>query len=155
MRPPWWWRVGKQCQVGSRSRRSRWRGGVRTDAVALVHSCGKTVTEVARELVVSAERLRGLVRQDAIGRGQGSPGELTTAERVSALRRERDESIRTAGVRSACRGRQPRRRRDRVTDPLFVGAQAHPQAQLPGAQLGDGLQSRGSGVRVAGARRAG
>ena len=54
---------------------------IRTDAVALVRSSGKTVTEVAREIGVSAEGLRNWVKQDTIDRGQGAPGALTSAER--------------------------------------------------------------------------
>ncbi|MGW4608337.1 transposase [Streptomyces sp. NPDC004532] len=45
-------------------------GRVKRDAVALVCSSGKTVTEVAREIGVSAERLRNWVKEDAIDRGQ-------------------------------------------------------------------------------------
>ncbi|MFE3906619.1 transposase, partial [Streptomyces sp. NPDC059153] len=38
--------------------------------VALVHSFGKTVTEVARDIGVSAEGLRNWVKQDTIDRGR-------------------------------------------------------------------------------------
>ncbi|MFB8315133.1 transposase, partial [Streptomyces sp. NPDC055961] len=41
------------------------------DAVALVRSSGKTVTEVAQEIGVSAEGLRNWVKQDTIDRGHG------------------------------------------------------------------------------------
>ncbi|MEU6325325.1 transposase [Streptomyces sp. NPDC047009] len=51
------------------------------DAVALVRSFGKTVTEVARQIGVSPEGLRNRVTQDANDPGQGAPGELTRAER--------------------------------------------------------------------------
>lgn len=51
------------------------------DAVALVRSSGRTVTEVARELGVSPESLRGWVRRAQVDRGEGAPGELTSAER--------------------------------------------------------------------------
>lgn len=46
------------------------------DAVALVHSSGKTVTEVAREIGVSAEGLRNWVNQDKTNRGQGPHGSI-------------------------------------------------------------------------------
>lgn len=53
-----------------------------------MHSSGKTVTEVARELRVSAEGLRNWVKQDTVDRGQGASGELTTAEREELRRCE-------------------------------------------------------------------
>ncbi|MFE7856330.1 transposase [Streptomyces sp. NPDC057403] len=67
--------------MGSKSNRSRrYTEEFKRDAVALVRSSGKTVTEVARQIGVSAEGLRNWVKQDTIDRGQGAPGELTTAE---------------------------------------------------------------------------
>ncbi|MFE7430056.1 transposase, partial [Streptomyces sp. NPDC057545] len=48
------------------------------DAIALVDSTGRTVTEVARELGVSPESLRGWYKQAKADRGEGRPGELTT-----------------------------------------------------------------------------
>jgi transposase len=47
------------------------------DAVALVRSSGRNVTEIARELGVSPEGLRGWVKQAGIDRGEGAPGALT------------------------------------------------------------------------------
>ncbi|MFF3874897.1 transposase, partial [Streptomyces sp. NPDC001978] len=43
------------------------------DAIALVASSGRTVTEVARELGISSESLRGWVKK-ANGTGQASAG---------------------------------------------------------------------------------
>ncbi|GGM24699.1 hypothetical protein GCM10010129_81460 [Streptomyces fumigatiscleroticus] len=73
------------------------------DAVALVRSSGKTVTEVAREIGVSAEGLRNWVKQDTIDRGQGAPGELTSAEReeLGRLRRQNCPSPRSVESVSA------------------------------------------------------
>jgi len=72
------------------------------DAVALVRSSGKTVTEVARDLGVSPEGLRGWYRRDQAERGVptapgGEPG-LDAAEReeLRELRRRvkaQDETI--------------------------------------------------------------
>ncbi|ATZ22157.1 transposase [Streptomyces lavendulae] len=49
------------------------------DAIALVHSSGRTVTEVARELVISSESLRGWVKKDraaqATAAGSVRPGQ--------------------------------------------------------------------------------
>ncbi|MFA3842145.1 transposase [Streptomyces aureus] len=43
----------------------RYTAEFKRDAVALVHSSGKTVTEVAREIGVSPEGLRNWVNQDS------------------------------------------------------------------------------------------
>ncbi|MEW1873267.1 transposase [Streptomyces caelestis] len=57
--------------MGSKSNRSRrYTEEFKRDAVALVRSSGRTVTEAARELGVSAEGLRNWVRQDQADRGQ-------------------------------------------------------------------------------------
>ncbi|KWW97753.1 transposase [Carbonactinospora thermoautotrophica] len=60
------------------------------DAVELVRATGKPVRQVARELGINPETLRGWVRQDKIDRGEGLGGELTSAEReeLKRLRRE-------------------------------------------------------------------
>ncbi|MFE2094427.1 transposase [Streptomyces sp. NPDC059460] len=58
--------------MGSKSSRSRrYTEEFKRDAVALVHSSGKTVTEVARDIGVSAEGLRNWVKQDTIDRRRG------------------------------------------------------------------------------------
>ncbi len=85
--------------MGSKSNRSkRYSEEFKRGAVALVRSSDRTVTEVARDLGVSAEGLRNWVRQDQADRGQGAPGELTTAEReelrrLRKLAREQAETI--------------------------------------------------------------
>ncbi|UYQ62703.1 transposase [Streptomyces peucetius] len=51
--------------MGSKSNRSRrYTEEFQRDAVALVRASGKTVTEVARQIGVSAEGLRNRVKQD-------------------------------------------------------------------------------------------
>lgn len=83
----------KQCQVGNKNSRSRrYSEEFKRDAVALVHSSGRTVAEVARELGVSAEDLRNWVKQDTVDRGQGAPGELTSAEREELRRQNREQA---------------------------------------------------------------
>ncbi|WP_424862235.1 transposase [Streptomyces sp. MMS24-I29] len=62
------------------------------DAIALVDSSGKTVTAVARELGISSESLRGWYRKARADRGEGAPGELTSAEREE-LRRLRKHKV--------------------------------------------------------------
>ncbi|MFE9976468.1 IS3 family transposase [Streptomyces hirsutus] len=59
----------------------RYTAEFKRDAVALVHSSGKTVTEVAREIGVSAEGLRNWVRQDQADRGHGPAGALISDEK--------------------------------------------------------------------------
>ncbi|MFE3866059.1 transposase [Streptomyces goshikiensis] len=71
----------------------RYSAEYRRDAVALVRSSGRTVTEVARELGVSPESLRNWVHRDQADRGESAPGELTSAEReeLKRLRRQNRE----------------------------------------------------------------
>ncbi|MEU3095625.1 transposase [Streptomyces sp. NPDC006967] len=70
------------------------------DAVELALASDKTVTEVARDLGVSAEGLRGWVKQAKADRGQGRPGELTSAEHeeLKRLRRQNAEQAKTIEV---------------------------------------------------------
>jgi transposase len=91
----------KWCQGESKSNRSRrYTEEFKRDAVALVRSSGKAVTEVAREVGAGAEDLRNRVRQDTVDRGQGTSGELTSAEReeLRRLRRQNREQAETIEV---------------------------------------------------------
>ncbi|WP_371097486.1 transposase [Streptomyces sanglieri] len=57
--------------MGSKSNRSRrYTEEFKRDAVALVRSSGKTVTEVAREIGVSAEGLRNWGTRSTADRGR-------------------------------------------------------------------------------------
>jgi transposase len=62
----------------------------RADAVALVRTSGKSITEVTVDLGVSNESLRKWVQQAKVDAGKGPPGALTTEEReeLRRLRRE-------------------------------------------------------------------
>ncbi|MFD3941124.1 transposase [Streptomyces sp. NPDC058611] len=76
------------------------------DAVALVYSSGRTVTEVARDIGMSSEGLRNWVNQDKTDRGQGPAGALTTAEREELVRlrrkvREMEQTIEVLGKATA------------------------------------------------------
>ncbi|MFF7190405.1 transposase [Streptomyces sp. NPDC008222] len=67
----------------------RYTAEFKRDAIALVRSSPRrTVTEIARELGVSPEGLRGRVKQDSTDRGEGPAGALTSEEREE-LRRVR------------------------------------------------------------------
>ena len=67
----------------------RYTAEFKRDAVALALSSEKTVTEVARDLGVSPEGLRGWVKQAKVDRGEGPAGVLTTAEREELVRLRR------------------------------------------------------------------
>lgn len=76
------------------------------DAVALVHSSDETVTEVAREIGVSAKGLRNWVNQSKTDCGQGPAGKLTTAEGEELVRlrrkvREMEQTIEMLGKATA------------------------------------------------------
>ncbi|WP_426567273.1 transposase [Streptomyces canus] len=84
----------------------RYTAEFKKDAVELVRSSGRTVTEVAQELGVSAEGLRGWVKQAAIDRGEGPSGALTTAEREELVRlrrkvHEQEQTIEVLGKATA------------------------------------------------------
>ncbi|WP_326755212.1 transposase [Streptomyces hirsutus] len=78
----------------------RYTAEFKRDAVALVYSSGKTVTEVAREIGVSPEGLRNWVNQDKVDRGQGSADVLTSDEKeeLRRLRRENREQQQTIEI---------------------------------------------------------
>lgn len=84
----------------------RYTAEFKRDAVALVYSSSKTVTEVARDIGVSPEGLRNWVNQDKADRGQGPAGALTTAEREELVRlrrkvREMEQTIEELGKATA------------------------------------------------------
>ncbi|MFE5549965.1 transposase [Streptomyces sp. NPDC056534] len=70
------------------------------DAIVLVRSSGRTVTEVARELGVRPESLRNWVRREQADRGEGTAGELTSDERgeLKRLRRQNREQRQTIEI---------------------------------------------------------
>ncbi|MEU9640331.1 transposase [Streptomyces tendae] len=85
--------------MGSKYTR-RYTAEFKRDAIALVDSTGKTVTAVARELGMSSESLCGWYRQAKADRGEGAPGEITTAEReeLKRLRRQNADQAKTIEV---------------------------------------------------------
>jgi transposase len=75
--------------MAKRKRRSFTRE-FKAETVRLVLDNGKSISEVARDLDLTESALRLWVQQAKVDRGQGKPGELTTAEReeLHRLRRE-------------------------------------------------------------------
>lgn len=69
-------------------RPSKYTDEFRRDAVGLVQSSGRPINEVARDLGVSHETLRGWVRKAEAPARPASPGELSADER-DELRRLR------------------------------------------------------------------
>ncbi|MCY0932217.1 transposase [Streptomyces sp. H27-H1] len=73
------WRLGserfqrKLCQVGSKYTK-RYSDEYKRDAIELVRSSGRTVTDVARELGISSESLRGWVKKARAAEAAGSAG---------------------------------------------------------------------------------
>ena len=62
----------------------------RAEAIELARTSGKGVPQLAQDLGVSEQALRGWIKRADIDAGRGRPGELTTAEReeLRQLRRE-------------------------------------------------------------------
>ncbi|WP_405683772.1 transposase [Streptomyces sp. NBC_00057] len=90
-----------QIVSGKSNMGKRYTAEFKRDAIALVRSSPhRNVTEIARELGVSLEGLRGWVKQDRTDRGDGAPGALTTAEKeeLQRLRRENREQQQTIEI---------------------------------------------------------
>ncbi|MDH6123072.1 transposase [Kitasatospora sp. GAS204B] len=86
---------------GKSNMSKRYTAEFKRDAIALVRSSPhRNVTEIARELGVSPEGLRGWVKQAKVDCGEGAPGALTTAEKdeLQRLRRENREQQQTIEI---------------------------------------------------------
>ncbi|WP_454130999.1 transposase [Kitasatospora aureofaciens] len=97
----------------------RYTAEFKRDAVALVRSSPhRNVTEIARELGVSPEGLRGWVKQDRTDPGEGRPGDLTSPEReeLALIFVGRTSSSRRRS--RSCARRPPISRPRRIGDPL-------------------------------------
>ena len=81
-----------QSVSGKSNMSKRYTAEFKRDAIALVRSSPhRNVTEIARELGVSPEGLRGWVRQAKVDRGEGPAGALTSAEREELVRLRRKD----------------------------------------------------------------
>ena len=65
----------------------------RARAVELVRTSGKSIPEIARELGISGEGLRGWVRQAEADAGRGRPGDLSTDEKAELQRLRRENKV--------------------------------------------------------------
>ncbi|MEU6974368.1 transposase [Kitasatospora aureofaciens] len=86
---------------GKSNMSKRYTAEFKRDAIALVRSSpDRNITEIARELGVSPEGLRGWVKQDRTDRGEGPTGALTSAEKdeLTRLRRQNREQQQTIEI---------------------------------------------------------
>ena len=75
--------------MGKRKRR-RFTAQQKAQAVEIVRSSGKSITEVARDLDLTPSALGAWVKQAEIDAGNGPAGALTTAERDELAKLRRD-----------------------------------------------------------------
>jgi transposase len=97
------WRLGpegfqrKQSQVGSNYSK-RYSDEYKRDAIELVRSSGRTVTEVARELGISSESLRGWVKKARAATPAAERGEDGRDEELKRLRKLTAEQAKTIEI---------------------------------------------------------
>ncbi|CAA9583310.1 MAG: Mobile element protein [uncultured Thermomicrobiales bacterium] len=65
----------------------------RAEAVALARTSGKGIPQLARDLGVSAQALRGWMKRAEVDAGRGQDGELTTVEREELRRLRRENQV--------------------------------------------------------------
>ncbi len=65
----------------------------RAEAVELARTSGKGVPELARDLGISEQALRGWMKRAEIDAGRGQAGELTSAEREELRRLRRENQV--------------------------------------------------------------
>ncbi len=65
----------------------------RAEAVELARTSGKGIPQLAQDLGVSEQALRGWIKRAAVDAGRGQPGELTTVEREELRRLRREVKV--------------------------------------------------------------
>ena len=65
----------------------------RAEAVALARTGGKGIPQLAHELGISEQALRGWIKRTDIDAGRGQAGELTSAEREELRRLRRENQV--------------------------------------------------------------
>ena len=83
--------LGKECMVAKTHPADP--PAFRAEAVELARSSGKGVPQLARDLGVSEQALRGWIKRAEADAGRGQPGELTTAEREELRRLRREVKV--------------------------------------------------------------
>jgi len=66
----------------------------RAEAVALARTSGKGIPQLAHDLGISEQALRGWMKRADIDAGRGQPGDLTTNEREELRRLRRENQVR-------------------------------------------------------------
>ncbi len=65
----------------------------RAEAVELARTSGKGVPQLAQDLGISEQALRGWIKRAEVDAGRGRPGELTTDEREELRRLRRENQV--------------------------------------------------------------
>ncbi len=65
----------------------------RAEAVALARASGQGIPQLAQDLGISEQALRGWLKRSDIDAGRGQPGELTSAEREELRRLRRENQV--------------------------------------------------------------
>jgi transposase len=65
----------------------------RAEAVELARTSGKGIPQVAQDLGISEQALRGWMKRSDIDAGRGQPGELTSVEREELRRLRRENQV--------------------------------------------------------------
>ncbi len=66
---------------------------VRAEAVALARTGGKGLPQLAQDLGIAEQALRGWLKRAEVDAGHGQPGELTSAEREELRRLRRENQV--------------------------------------------------------------
>jgi transposase-like protein len=65
----------------------------RAEAVELARTSGKGIPQLAADLGISEQALRGWMKRADVDAGRGEPGELTSAEREELRRLRRENHV--------------------------------------------------------------
>jgi len=65
----------------------------RVEAVELARTSGKGIPQLAQDLGISEQALRGWIKRADIDAGRGQPGDLTSAERDELRRLRRENQV--------------------------------------------------------------
>ena len=74
-------------------KRRKFSAEFKAEAVRVVHESGKSVTEVARELDLTASSLSAWVKQTEIDAGRGTNGAMTTEDKEELRRLRRENKV--------------------------------------------------------------